>query len=66
MGCGTLNQNEAVCRDVSLETDLLQLFGWVFVVELGLFQSLCHCIIFPLNCPEIEALQRLPKILNML
>lgn len=57
MECGTLNENEAVCRELSVETDLLPLFSWKTAVELGLLLPRCHWISFPLSCLEIEVLR---------
>lgn len=61
MECGTLNQNEAVCWEVSVETDLLPLFSWLTVAELSLLLTHCHQILFPVSCQEIETLQRRPE-----
>lgn len=58
MECGTLNQNEAVCRVVSAEIDLLPLFSVVAVVERSLLLPRCHWMDFPLNIQEKETPQR--------
>lgn len=40
MECGTLKENEAVCREVSEETDVSPFSSWISVLMLHAFQIL--------------------------